>query len=178
MYQQPGYPGPQYYQQMPQRSAIPKVIGILMIIFGALGILGGLIGLAGNGGLGGNELFREVPELKTYRTIEMLTSVLSLGISILQLYAGVRAIGYKSNAIGLAKAYAITRIVAEITSVILVYVWMKPIMDEAFRDSGMNIGGVMGGFMLIFTLIAVAWPIVVLVLMTRPAAKAACTGEL
>ena len=51
-------------------------------------------------------------------------------------------------------------------------------MDKAFADSGMNVGGMLGGFMLIATLFAVAWPVIVLVLMTRPSAKAACTEEL
>jgi hypothetical protein len=172
----PGYPGPQYgYQQPPQRSAIPKVIGILMIIFGSLGILGGLIGLAGSG-LGGG--FGEIPELKTINTIQKLESVVGLALSILQLYAGIRLIGYKSNALGMAKAYAIARMAFEIVSAILVYAWMKPIMDTAMKGSGMDIGGLMGGFVVIGMIIGLAWPIVVLALVTRPAAKAACVNEL
>lgn len=170
----PGYPGPQYGYQppMPQRSAIPKVIGILMIIFGSIGILGGLIGLAGNGG--GGDLFGDIPEYKTWRTIELLTGVLGLAISILQLYAGIRLVGYKAGALGLAKAYAIVRIVTEIAGAILIFAWVKPMLDQAMP----GMGGIMGVAMMIGLVFGLAWPIVVLALVTRPSAQAACNNQL
>jgi hypothetical protein len=176
MYQQP--PAYGYAPPPPQRSAIPKVIGILMIIFGSIGILGGLVGLAGGGMGGSQDLFREIPEFKTWRTIELLTSVMGLAISILQLYAGIRCVGYKANAVGMAKVYAILRMVTEIASAIIVYAWMKPMMEKVTAGSGMNFGGILGGAMIIGTLIGLAWPIVVLVLMSRPEAKDACNAEL
>jgi len=174
MYQQPGYPDPQYgYAPPPQRSAIPKVIGILMIIFASLGLLGSLLNLAGGTG---NSLMREIPELKTIRTVEMVTGLIGLGYGILHLYAGIRCVGYKSNAVSLAKAYAIIAMVVVVINAILTFVWMKPIMDKAFAGSGVNMGGMLGGFMFIGVLIGLAWPTLVLVLMTRPAAKAACVN--
>jgi hypothetical protein len=168
-----------YQHSHPPRSAIPKVIGILMIIFASLGLLGGLIGLAGGGGEMGS-LMRDVPELRSYRTIELLINVLGLGISALHLYAGVRCIGYKANAPSLARSYAILAMVVTITNAILVFAWAKPILEGAMK--GMPGGDIavslFGPIMVFTTIISLAWPILVLVLMTRPAAKAACVNEL
>ena len=64
----------------PGRSGIPKVIGILMIIFGSLGILFGLIGLgAGNSGF------------KTFDTMNLVFNLIGLGISVLHLVGGIPA---------------------------------------------------------------------------------------
>ena len=178
MVNQPVYPPPQYgYTPPVQRSAIPKVIGILMIIFGSIGLLGGVIGLAGSGM--NNAMFRDVPELSTYRTVEMLLSVVGLTMAGFQLYAGVRAVGYKANAPGIAKAYAIAAIVIVIASLVINMAVLAPMMARAMDAAGMHgMGGFIGGFTLIISLFGLAWPIIVLTLMTRPTAKAACTAQL
>ena len=75
-----------------QRSGIPKVMGILMIIFASLGLLFGLIGLAGSGASAAG--LKDVPVFKTYSTISMILGVVGLGISGLHRFAGVRAVGY------------------------------------------------------------------------------------
>ncbi|MBA2544479.1 MAG: hypothetical protein H0V17_32855 [Deltaproteobacteria bacterium] len=170
MYQQ------QHYPNQPQRSAIPKVIGILMIIFASLGLLGSLIGLAGGGG--NQELFRGIPEYKTWRTIELLLNVIGLAYGALHLYAGVRCVGYKANAPALAKTYAIVAMGVVLVNAILVFAWIKPLMDKALGEFGSGAGTMFGGIMIFATLLGLAWPTIVLILMTRPAAKAACTAEL
>jgi len=165
------------YQQHPVRSAIPKVMGILMIIFASLGLFGSLISLAGGGG--NEELFREIPEYKTWHSIELLINALGLGIGALHLYAGVRAIGYKHNAPRLAVIYALVAMVVTIVNAILVFAWIKPILDRSFSQLGVSgMGSVFGPIMIFTTLIALAWPTLVLILMTRPAAKAACVQQL
>lgn len=175
MVNQPGYPPPQYgYAPPVQRSAIPKVIGILMIIFASIGLLGSLISLSGGSGAG--EMFKEIPEFKTMRTIELLTGVIGIAYGALHLYAGVRCVGYKANAVGLAKAYAIIAMVVVIANAILQFAWLKPMMEKALGGSGINAGGLLGGFLVIGILIGLVWPTLVLILMTRPAAKAACVN--
>jgi hypothetical protein len=174
MYQQQ----PMYHRQ-PARSAIPKVIGILMIIFASLGLFGSLIAFVSRGG-GVDDMFRDVPELRTWNTISTFINVLGLGIGCLHLYTGLRCVGYKTNAPALAKAYAIVAIVVTITNAILVYAWAKPLLERAFggMPGGGIAAGVFGPIMLFSTVISMAWPIVVLALMSRPAAKAACVNQL
>jgi len=163
------------YQQQPQRSGIPKVIGILMIIFASLGLLSGLIGLAGGGG--GAELER-FPEYKRFMTMSMVMNVVGLGISALQLTAGMSAVRYRASAPKLAMAYGWINIIITVSWAVVVYAWLKPAMEKAFEGSGMGMamGAIIGIGVIFGTLIGTAWPIIVLALMSRPAAKAACTG--
>jgi hypothetical protein len=158
-----------------QRSGIPKVIGILMIVFSSLGILGGLIGLAGGGG--GPELER-FPEYKRFMTMSMVATIVGLGISALHLAAGMSAVRYKQSAPKLAMAYGWINIITTIAWSVVVYAWLKPAMEKAMEGSGMGsaIGAIIGFSVIFGTLIGTAWPIIVLALMSRPAAKAACSN--
>src|SRR6185295_4728381 len=119
-YGQP-YPGHYYAPQITRRSAIPKVMGILMIIFASLGLIGSLMGLVSNAG--GRDAFAMVPALKTWSTIELLFSLFGLGIGFLHLIAGAKAVAYKSAAPRLAVTYAIVAMVSTITHSILFYAW-------------------------------------------------------
>lgn len=190
--QQPQQP---YYQQQPQwgqqpgmmpprRSAIPKVIGILMIIFGGLGLLGGLVGLVSSSALSGMSEFgrhssyyggsssfdNDFSILNTYATFSKVTTVLGLLIAGLELFAGIALVGYKQKGLTMAKTYAIVNMVTSVLTMILVFAWLKP----ALSHTGM--GGIIGAGMLAGTFLALAWPTVVLVLTSRPAAKDACTN--
>ncbi len=167
----PYYPIPQ-----PTRSAIPKVMGILMLIFASLGLLGGVIGILNTGG---DDLMSMIPELKSWHTIDRIVTFTGVGISGLHLYAGFRAIGYKSNAPRAAVTYAVAAMVVTITNAILVFAWIKPILDDIGGGFGEpNFGAVFGPIMFFTTMVSLAWPIIVLILMTRPGAKAACVNQL
>lgn len=144
----------------PGRSGIPKVIGILMIIFGSLGILFGLVGLGG-----GSSGF------KTFDTMNMVFNLIGLAISVLHLVGGIAAVRYKANAPGLCIMYGAIRIVHALAWAVIVYAWLKPAMSEL-----PGAGAALGAMVVLGILIGVAWPIVVLALMSRPAAKAACTN--
>ena len=174
MYEQPpGYGG--YQPPPPHRSAIPKVIGILMIILGSLGILGSLINFAG--GIGNDELIRRIPDLGTYRMIEKVTTGIGLLMAIAQLVVGIKCVGYKTSAPGLAKVYAIVALVVTLGNTVISVAVLAPMLTKALEASGMRgMGGFMGGVTFFFSLIAVAWQVVILVLMSRPAAKDACTN--
>lgn len=159
-----------------QRSGIPKVMGILMIIFGGIGLIGSLIGLAGSSGTG--DMGDAIPALKTWGTISMLFGVIGLGISGLHVFAGIRAVGYKANAPKLAMTYGMVNIASNLIQLIMIFAWIKPAISKAAGDfpGAAAAGSVVGGFALIMTIVAVIWPTLVLILMSRPGAKQACTN--
>jgi len=161
------------YQQ--QRSGIPKVMGILMIIFASLGLIGSLLALAG--GSGSAAASEGVPALKTWATLSLVFSVVGLGVSGLHLFAGVRAVGYKANAPKLAMTYGLINIISNVVQLVLIFAWIKPAIAKAADHPGARAAAdLVGGFTLILTIIAVIWPTLVLILMSRPGAKASCTN--
>lgn len=152
------------------RSGIPKVIGILMIIFASLGLLFGLIGLGGNAS--SDATLGDIPEWKTWSTLSMVFGIVGLGISGLHLFAGVSAVRYKTGAPKLAIIYAILNIVTSLIQTVLVFAWLKPALAKVSPVAA----EALGGFLVIGLVIAMIWPIIVLSLMTRPGAKASCVN--
>jgi hypothetical protein len=145
-------------------------MGILMIIFASLGLIGTLMSLAGSGSIE----FRGIPALETWRKIELVFGVFFLGLGLLHLVTGIKSVGYKAAAPRLSLIYAVAAIAATITHSILFYAWIKPIMDKALGFGA----GFVGLMTLVAAIIAVTWPVLVAILMTRPSAKAACVNEL
>jgi hypothetical protein len=159
------------------RSKIPKVVGILMIIFASLGLLFGLIGLAGNSA--NSKAFEHIDAFKTFNTVALAFGVIGLGISALHLYGGIRAVGYRSNAPGLAKMYGVINIGTTVTYGAIVFAWLKPAIETAVKETNgdaSSVSLIIGAGVMFGVIIGCAWPIIVLALMTRPAAKAACTN--
>ncbi len=154
------------------RSGTPKVMGILMIIFASIGLLFTLIGLAGNAG--GGAAAKEIDAYKTFTTLALVFGVLDLGIVVLHLVAGIQSVRYKANAPKLAVAYGALRILHTVTWLVIVYAWLKPAIEKF--PGGKEAMAVLGAMFVIMGIIAVVWPIIVLALMTRPSAKAACTN--
>lgn len=173
----PGYPSP-YGYGAPRRSAIPKVMGILMIIFGGLGILSALVGLATGGGFGmpsgpgAMDKLRE--ELTAYTQV---TNGISLPLAIFHLVAGVWAVLYKRAAPLLATTYATLAMLNQVLAAFLLFSWYLPAMERLLPSSmagpmrmGMMVGFVFG------LIIGLTWPVLVLILMRRPAAMEACVN--
>lgn len=172
---QPGYapPGQPYMVMQPMmapRSGIPKTMGILMIVFASLGLLATFANLASDPSKD-NPILAELDGWSSLKTMILVFGVIDLGIGGLHLYAGVRSVGYKQNGPGLAVAYAISRIVITVVTLVAVYAWMKPMLDVIPGASSAVIGTFIAA-----AVISAIWPIIVLALMTRPAAKAACQG--
>jgi hypothetical protein len=143
-----------------------------MIIFGSLGLLGGLIGIAG-GGFGQAELMRQVPELGKLKTITTLTNVLGLVMAGLQLYIGVRCVGYKPNAPTLARIYGLLALVNVVAGLVIAFAIINPILEKAPAMRALG-GGFVTGITMFASIFSIAWAIVILVLMGKQSAKDAC----
>jgi hypothetical protein len=178
-----GYPPPHGYPPPgPKRSAIPKVIGILMIIFGSFAVLGGLMNLAGAGGMGDlqhNPAFRGDADMDAFKAaIERLESfnringLIGLIMGGFELFTGIAAVKYKRGAPKMAVGFGIANIAQVVLTMTLFYAWLSPVLDKApsmvrnMIGFGFFIGAVFG----------CAWPIIILALMTRPKAKEACVN--
>lgn len=151
------------------RSAIPKVIGILMIIFGGLAVLGGLWGLvmSSMSGFGALEMGRALSMFSIYSKVSSLAGFL---IGATEVFAGIALVTYRAKGIRLAVIYAVANIATTVISAILVFAWLKPMLDQYGAGALVGFGVIVG------SMISVAWPVVVLALVTRPASKASCTG--
>ena len=155
------------------RSSIPKVVGILMIIFASLGLLGGLIGLGGHSAGAG---MNDIPALKTFNTMSLVVTVIGLGISVLHLVAGIRSVGYKANAPKLASMYALINIIVSVAWGVAVFAWLKPAIAKAAGPGSAVVSAAVGVGVVFGVIVSVAWPVIVLALMSRPAAKQACVN--
>ena len=153
------------------RSGTPKVIGILMIVFASIGLLFTLIGFGGPSDPSGGEL----KELKTLKTISTVFGVLGLALGALHLIAGIQSVKYKASAPKLAVTYGIASIAHTILNIIVVFAWLKPKLAEA-GPAGETVANALGAALVIVGVLQIIWPTVVLALMTRPAAKAACVN--
>ena len=153
------------------RSGIPRVIGILMIIFGSLGALAGLVSLLRNesydnvAGLGAR--FKALKHLHTLNNVSSITGLL---IGIYELVAGGRAVQYRGSAPSMATWFAIANIATTLLVLVLLYAWIAPSLSgvDGLRAASSTVSETFFGG------ISIVWSVVVLALMTRPAAKAAC----
>jgi hypothetical protein len=137
-------------------------------------MLGGLIGMIDLAG--DPPQLRHVAEWQSWKSISHVLSAIGIAMGGFELYVGLRALGYKANAPALAVVYAIVSMVLRLVEAVIVFAWAKPAIERAMdsRLGGEMIGSVFGFAMVIGTMLGMAWPIIVLVLMTRPAARRAC----
>ena len=142
---------------------MPRVLGILMIVFGSLGALGMVFNLATSSRFHDNGYLAPdvVEHLVTYTKI---SSFVNLAIAGLDVFGGIALVRYKRNAVNLAQLYALANIVVTIASLVLQFTLLAPL------------GAMLGAGLIVGSVITVAWSVVVLALSNRPAVKAACTS--
>jgi hypothetical protein len=150
-----------------ERSAIPQVMGILMMVFAGLGVVAAFFTL----GLHGWFSFMN-GAAATFARWWMLSTVLGLGISIMQLFAGLSAVLYRSAAPRLAAMYGWSSIVFTVGTLILTAITM-PSFVTGHLARGFSVS--MNPFAI--GILGLTWPIIVLALMSRPAARAACRSR-
>lgn len=170
-----------------RRSGIPKVMGILMIIFGSLGLLSALSSLGSSNfdelrsSMSGEPL-PGFDELERAEGILRIVGLIGLPISGLHLFAGIRAVQYKANAPRLSIFYAVSAAVHTTTATVVSYVVLLPAFDAIISEMPGDTGIVgvvrtsMQMFLIIGVMIGLIWPILVGVLMSRPAARDACAS--
>jgi hypothetical protein len=161
------------------RSGIPKVIGILMIIFASLGLLFGMAGLLMRGV--NQELFDGIAEFHRLQQFTLVFGLIGLGVSALHLVTGLSAVRYRRSAPRLTLLYGCLNITQAIANAIVTFVWLKPALDAAMERTmvhthGPDMSGLVGASMVFGLMISISWPIIAIVLMTRPAVTAACTN--
>ncbi|MEZ4366558.1 MAG: hypothetical protein R2939_09760 [Kofleriaceae bacterium] len=150
------------------RSPVPKVVGILLLVFGGLGLVVNLRGLLAVAGTA--ELFRD-PAWRHVIRVQQVDHAVSLAVAALQVYAGFRAVTYRQNAPRMAALYAWTSILTTVALLAYAYLVALPALDALAGARAL-----IGAGMMFAGLLAIAWPIVVLALMSRPAARAACSN--
>jgi hypothetical protein len=151
------------------RSAIPKVVGILMIVFASLGLLQSVISMIQAELVG--ETFHG-HEMQTFAHVSLVFGLLDLGIGVLHLAAGLRSVGYKESAPRLTMLYGVLKIVTTIGLLVVTYAFMRRALTGADDTESAIVGF---GF-IVAGIFYMAWPIVAMSLMSRPSAKAACVN--
>jgi hypothetical protein len=158
-------PPPVQYRPPPQRSAIPRVVGILAIVFCVLGLLMSL------GATLGPKDDLELWEVTTdqlgfFGTWLDIYLVLSVGVFALHLAGGIAAVAYKRSGPPLITIYAIVAILLSVVDVVV-----------ALTSVPESIGWVRGDLIaprIGIAVLALPWPIVAVVLMNLRGAKRAC----
>lgn len=153
-YQPPQAPYGYYsHQHAPSRNQVPKVVGILAIIFASLGLFWAMRDMWGVMAL----LDKDGGSMWT------VSAALSLAIFGVHLTAGIMAVGYRRSAPVMFIVYAALAFAA--------IAWNGLAWYRVFGD----FGGLLAGNN-VFIVPIIAWPITALVLMTRPSSRAACTA--
>jgi hypothetical protein len=91
---------PQNIIIMQQPSAAPKVIGIFVIIYGAIGVIGSALGIFGSA------LLSEIDDdlYSDYSTYLILFALISLVISVATIFAGTQILNLRGRGVQLAWA--------------------------------------------------------------------------
>ena len=151
----------------PARSAIPKVIGVLAIVFASIGIVVALAPIAViDEDLAKHGLSHA--DLGSFGTWMIVSLAISLAISGLHLAAGIVSLNYGRLAPLLMTIYAAVALVfIGVDMVVSVRLFSPGIGSAAFDDLvGARIG---------LGILAAPWPIVALVLMNLRSARHSCT---
>ncbi len=168
--------GPGY--GVPRRSSIPKVMGILMLVFGGIGLLSGLSGLiSGGAGMGMGSSHSPIPmaAMEKLRDFQRLGSFVGLPLALLQCLAGLWAIRYKRAARLLSSAYAVLAMLWVVVSIAMMYSWLLPTMKRLVPSSSIGqLEAFVGFTMVVAAVIGMVWPALILILMNRRSVREAC----
>jgi hypothetical protein len=167
----PGLGPPQqltpYAQYLATRSAIPRVVGILATIFAAIGLLGSIIWVWGPG----TDLsIRHRDGRWDAEHYWLLTwGALSAAVFVVHLVAGLMSISYRPSAPRLARIYGVAAIALALLDVVLVLA-LEPSGGHHHAELHESVVTLH----IVFSGIALPWPITMLILMETSAAKRAC----
>jgi len=156
------------YAYGPQRSAIPRVVGILALVFAPIGIFFSLVFVAGPVG-DHSSVPSEWTALVTWLWVTFVASIVLFG---LHLTGGILAVMYKRAAPLLMSLYGILGILLALGRVAVPFALMP-------KDVGGH-SSLMEDFVYMqigYGVLAVIWPIIALALMNTRSSKTACSGQ-
>jgi len=156
-------PGSDVNNNLQNRSSIPKVIGIISIILGALGLIFGLFGLASM--LLAGDMFDALNQQggaammgmsKNYLVGSTLISVLT---SIWAIFIGMKLLKYQDIGRRHFNYYTILTIIISIGT----FFYTKSIMDNMFAEMSPEMAGAAGGMATMSSLGAFIAPIILII---------------
>jgi hypothetical protein len=156
--------------QPPQRSAIPRVVGILAIIFACMGIFWSAVFVMGP--LDDMEqigLDDEATSLVTWMKVWLGISGL---VFVLHLIGGIMAVTYKKVGLTLLNVYAIVAILLAAADVALMFALLPSsgeawLLNRYFKEEVVYPR-------IVYEVLAIIWPIITLALVNTRKAKEAC----
>jgi hypothetical protein len=166
-----GYPPPEQYPgARPQRSAIPKVMGILMIVFAGIGLLGTVVDLVRE------PSFDRIPAkvVEEFRTFSQISQLTGLVVSLVHLVAGILCVMYRRVGRLLANVYGVLATIRVIVVMTLLYGWLAPIFDRLPLGVGETAKSYIFAAIVVASVLSLAWPVLIFVLMNVKGARAAC----
>jgi hypothetical protein len=149
----------------PQRSGVPRTVGILAIIFSIVGLLCSMMWWWGP--VHDVDKFGMRGHLRSTVTWLNVWMGLSVILFVLHLIGGILAAGYKRVGLRLLTVYGIVAIVLAIVDVVAIETTMHGFdqYDMRFSIFGMHV---------FFSVLALPWPITALALANGARAKGAC----
>ena len=163
----PGRPPSAVVQYLTKRSSIPRVVGILAIVFACVGLCSAALWVWGP--LDDLSIWSRATGWSSVRAWLLVWGGLSVGVFVLHLVAGIFAVMYRPRAPRLVTWYAIAALLLAALDAALVV---------ALAPSGGPHHAALWESMclmhLAYSAIAVPWPIVAVLLMNTTGAKRAC----
>ena len=168
-YPPPGYP-PDGYPGTPRRSAIPKVMGILMIVFSGIALLATLANMVKEPDY--STLPSSVVEqLQSFSRIDQLTGLV---VSLIHLIAGILCVMYRRVGRLLANVYGVAATIRVIVVMTMLYGWLAPILERLPLGTGENVKSLIVAAMIFGSVLSMVWPILIFILMNLKGAREAC----
>jgi len=151
----------------PTRSAMPTVLNILTIVFSVFGLIGTAVLVLGPN----DDMTRHqvtYAAMGDYTTWVCVSAIIALAVFAVHLTAGILGVRYSRRAPNLMTLYAILALVLAVVDIVLALMLSPfPFASARFDDIiGPRIG---------LEVIAVPWPIVLLVLANLRRTREACT---
>ncbi len=154
-------PGSDVNNNLQTRSSIPKVIGIISIILGALGLIFGLFGLASM--LLAGDMFDALSQaggaMGMSKSYMVGSTALSIITSAWAIFIGMKLLKYLDIGRRHFNYYTILTIIISIGT----FFYTKSMMDKMFADMSPEMAGAAGGMATMSSLGAFVAPIILII---------------
>lgn len=155
-------PNPELNNNQPERSSIPKVIGIISIILGTLGLIMSLFGLASSLFLGDMMDLEGMPGVGSVGISKgylIGTSLISVITSIWAIFIGMKLLKYLDIGRQHYNYYTIVTIIMSI----ITFFYTKSMMSDMFKDMSPEVAAAAGSMGTISSLSVFIAPIILII---------------